>query len=315
MWFMVKTWLTDRFGLDVPVVSAPMAGVSGGALAAAVSEAGGLGMVGVAAMTPEALRTELDLAAKPGRPFGVGFLAWLLPRTEELLDIALGARPALISVSLGPYQKFLDRVRDAGIVTVTQAGTLDDAKRARDDGVDVIVVRGSEGGGHGRNEVATLPLLQMVLDEIGDERPVLAAGGIATGRGLAAVLAAGAQGAWVGSAFVASTESLWPQPSKDAVVAAGETDTMYSTVFDIGRGIPWPSEFGGRALRNEYATRWHGREAELANDPVTMEETAVWVGQVAGLITGTRSAKDIVTEMAAQAGALLAEVCSRATRG
>ena len=307
----MKTWLTDRFALDVPVVSAPMAGVSGGALAAAVSAAGGLGTIGFAAGTPEALRAECEIAARSGRPFGVGLLAWLLPRDESLLDVALDAGAALVAVSYGDYARYVDRIKAAGAVAVTQVGTLEDLRAAEAADVDLVVVRGGEGGGHGRDAVATLPLLQAVLDAT--DLPVLAAGGIAGARGLAAVLAAGAAGAWVGTAFIACEESAYDASSRQAVIDAALTDTIYTTVLDVGRGSPWPSEFGGRAIADAYARTWHGREEELRANPVRNPEAPVWAGQAVGLVRAERPAADVVAELAG-AERLLAEVC-RATTG
>jgi nitronate monooxygenase len=293
---MLATWLTDRFGLDVPVVSAPMAGVALGRLAGAVSAAGALGTIGYAIGKPEDLKAEAQIAAASGRPFGIGLLAWLLDHQPELLDAALDTRPALISVSFGDYAPYLGRIRDAGVVAVTQVGTVDEAKQAVEAGADIVVARGGEGGGHGRDAVATLPLLQGVLDAV--DVPVLAAGGIATARGLAAVLAAGAAGAWVGSAFTACPEGANADSSKSAVVSAAETDTIYTTVLDLGRGAHWPSEYGGRAIRNAFADTWHGREAELESSGTRSDEPAVWVGQAAGLVNSVRPAADIVADLA-----------------
>jgi nitronate monooxygenase len=293
---VLTTWLTEKFNLSVPVVLAPMAGIAGGRLAAAVSEAGGLGMIGYGGAASDQLRDEVGLAAACGRPFGVGLLAWVLPRFEAQLDIALEGGASLISLSYGDYARYVDRIHAAGALAVTQAGTLDDALAAVDAGVDAVVARGGEGGGHGRDLVATLPLLQAVLDAV--EVPVLAAGGIATGRGVAAVLAAGAAGAWVGSAFLACDEGAGPEAARDAVVDAALTDTIYTTVLDIGRGIPWPEEFGGRALRNDYATTWHGREQELRENPVQSDEPVVWAGQVAGLVRRRGPAAAVMAELA-----------------
>src|SRR3954451_3468923 len=237
---MISTWLTDRFGIEVPVVSAPMGNVSYGRLAAAVSAAGALGTVAFGRATPDDVERECAVAAAPGRPYGVGFIAWTLTAQPDLVDAAVAARPALISLSYGDYAKYVDRIKAAGIAVATQAGTVDDARAAVDAGVDIVVARGGEGGGHGRDLVATLPLLQSVLDEV--DVPVLAAGGIATARGVAAVLAAGAAGAWVGTAFLTCPEAASSPAARQALLAARETDTLYTTVLEIGRGIPWPPE-------------------------------------------------------------------------
>lgn len=293
---VLRTWLTDRFDLSVPVVSAPMAGVSGGALAAAVSTAGGLGMVGIGYDEPAFVAAEAEVARASGRPFGIGLIAWVADGRPALVEAAIEARPALLSSSFGPYVDHVDAAKRAGIVVATQAGTVDDARRAVDAGVDLVVARGSEGGGHGRGEVATLPLLQAVLDAV--DVPVLAAGGIAGPRGLAAVLAAGAAGALVGTAFLACTEGQNSAAARAAIVNAGETDTIYTTVLDVGRGIPWPPEFGGRALRNAFAERWHGREAELRQAGAKADEAVIWAGEAVGLVREERSAADVVAELA-----------------
>ena len=294
---VLKTWLTERFALDVPVVSAPMAGASGGRLAAAVSSAGALGTIGFSGRSPEALRPEAEVAAASDRSFGVGVLAWALqPGDEEVFEVAAESGAALLSISYGDYARHVPRIKSLGMVCATQVGTLDDAREAVDAGIDVIVARGGEGGGHGRDLVATLPLLQAVLDEV--DVPVLAAGGIATARGLAAVVAAGAAGAWVGTAFLAAREADYSASARAAVLGAGLTDTMHSTVFDIGRGIPWPSEFGGRALRTPYASRWHGREEDLARSGERSDDPVVWTGQAAGLVSAERPAAQIVADLA-----------------
>ncbi|MDQ1704462.1 MAG: nitronate monooxygenase [Frankiaceae bacterium] len=301
---MLTTWLTERFELSVPVVSAPMAGVSGGELAGAVSAAGGLGMIGFAGGRAEDLRHEASLAKAAGRPFGIGLLAWVLDFQPELLDVALECGPALVSVSFGSYAPYVERVKAAGALFATQAGTVGDARAALVLGADLIVARGGEGGGHGRDAVGTLPLLQGVLDAV--DVPVLAAGGVGTARGLAAVLAAGAAGAWVGTAFVSCPEATNTPAARAAVIAATELDTIYTRVLDLGRGVPWPEDFGGRALRNAFAERWHGREAELAAAGERTDEPVVWAGQSAGLVHAERPAAEVLRDFAGAEELLLA---------
>lgn len=292
----MTTWLTERLDLDVPVVAAPMAGVSGGDLAAAVSAAGGLGMIGFGGGRAEDLRREAEIAARSGKPFGIGLLAWVLDEQPELLDETLAVRPALVSVSFGDYAPYVDRVKRSGALLATQVGTVEEARAAEAAGVDVIVARGAEGGGHGRDAVATLPLLQAVLEAV--NAPVLAAGGIATARGLAAVLGAGAVGGWIGTAFTVAREAANDRAARRAVVAAAETDTIYTRVLDIGRRVPWPAAYGGRALRNAYADRWHGREDELSAAPEPLDEPVVWAGEAAGLVRAERAAAEIVADLA-----------------
>src|SRR5882724_10700241 len=181
-----------------------MDGVAGGRLAAEVTAAGGVGMVGMgSAATRASLQTELQ-HVRGG--FGIGLVDWVIRAEPGLLDDALAARPVLLSVSFGADWSWVGRARDAGIATATQVYDALGARQAVDAGVDVVVARGSEGGGHGEVGLATLPLLDTVLDAV--SVPVLAGGGIASARSLAAVLAAGASGAWVGTRLAACPEAL-----------------------------------------------------------------------------------------------------------
>lgn len=302
---MLRTTLTDLLGCSVPVLNAPMAGGhAGSALAAAVTAGGGVGMVGVTRGTPvETLTAEL-VAAGPGT--GAGLLAWSLDDEPALFDTVVAARPTLASVAYGDWRPWIERLRASDIRCATTAGTLDAAREAADAGVDVLVVRGAEGGGHGRNEVGTLPLLQEVLERV--EHPcVVAAGGIGTGRGLAAVLAAGAAGAWVGTALLPSDQAGTSARARSAMRVAASTDTAYSRVYDVVGGV-WPAEFGGRSLRNEYIDRWGGHESEMDAETVATiaaGEPVVYAGQGVGLVGGDRPAERIVVDLAEQAERLL----------
>jgi len=305
---MGRGWLAERFGIEVPVVGAPMAGVAHGRLAAAVSAAGALGMVGVAPFADrDWVAEQCEIARRPGRPFGVGLLGWSLAGHPGQLDAAVEAGPALVSISFGPYEAHVGRLRDAGIAVATQAGTVEEARAAERAGVDVVVACGAEGGGHGRDEVGTLPLLQAVLDAVG--LPVLAAGGISGPRGVAAVLAAGAAGAWVGTAFLACEESETTPAALARLLDVSETGTAYGSVFDVAMGLDWPPGYGGRALRNAFFDRWVGREEELAADPGAVEalraarragdfDTAyIYAGQGVGSLARARPAAEVVAEL------------------
>lgn len=311
----MQTWLTERWDLDVPVVGAPMAGAGGAALAAAVSGAGALGMFGIGhRVTGEQVLAQCGVAAAGGRPYGVGLMAWALAQDRAPLDAVLQARPALVSVSYGPYAEHVRELQAAGIAVATQVGTLAEASEAAGAGVDVVVARGGEGGGHGRDDVSTLVLLQAVLDEV--RTPVLAAGGVATARGLAAVLAMGAVGGWVGTAFLACTEATTTPAARARLIQARETDTAYGRVFDVGQRLAWPPEYGGRALRNDFFDRWTGREEELAADDDAVAELAaaraagdlatayVYAGQGAGLLSRERTAAEVVADLAGAADLL-----------
>lgn len=311
----MRTWLSERLGLVVPVVCAPMAGVAGGRLAAAVSRSGGLGMVGAGnAATPEWISEQCEVAAAAGRPFGIGLLAWALADNPSQLDAALAARPSLVSVSYGPYARYVPAVREAGVTVATQVGNLAEARSAEQAGVDVIVARGGEGGGHGRDDVATLPLLQMVLDVV--STPVLAAGGITGPRGLAAVLAAGAAGAWAGTAFLGCTEAATSAGARQRLFDATDTSTAYGRVFDVAQRLRWPPEYGGRALRNRFFDRWEGHEQDLESDASAADEltsarkrgdydtACIYAGQGVAQLGTERSAADVVAEFARAEGLL-----------
>ena len=186
----------------------------------------------------------------------------------------------------------------------TQVGNLEEARRAEAAEVDFIVARGREGGGHGRDDLGTLALLQIVLD--GVSVPVVAAGGVATAGGLSAVLAAGAAGAWVGTAFLCCRESAVPAASRERLLAADDTATVYGRVFDVAQRAAWPTEYGGRALRNRFFDQWSGREAELATDLEALDEYAaarrrgdfdvavIYAGQGAALLQSETTAAEVV---------------------
>jgi nitronate monooxygenase len=307
---MIRTWLTERFALDVPVVGAPMAGPGEGRLAAAVSAAGGLGMVGVNASRDAGwIAAQAALARGDGtRPFGLGLMAWALENNPAQLEAALAERPALVSVSFGAFERYVEPVRQAGIAATTQVGTLEEARRAVDAGVDLLVVRGAEAGGHGRDAMAPLPLLQAVLDRV--DVPVLAAGGIGTARGLAAVLAAGAAGGWVGTALLGGTEAGNRPAARSRLLAADGSSTGYGRVFDVALGLGWPEEYGARGLRNGFFDRWQHRLDELAADGAAREALGaareagdydvayLYAGQGVGLLDRERPVAEVLAELA-----------------
>jgi nitronate monooxygenase len=313
----VGTDWSRGLGLAAPVLNAPMGGVAGGELAVAVSRAGGLGMIGVGSAGSVALlEREAAHPRSAGVRFGIGLLDWALASDPGLLESALDAGPAVLSVSFGDDWRWADRVRSAGVVAVTQVATVEEARRAAGAGVDVLVARGAEGGGHGTPSVGTLPLLEGVLDAV--SLPVLAAGGISTGRGLAAVLAAGASGAWLGTVFAACPESLASDAAREALVSATAADTVVTRVFDVALDYPWPDHYPERVLRNEFLDRWEGREQALAADPVAGPELRearargergaahVDAGQGVGAVTRPRPAAEVVQGLCSGAARLLA---------
>jgi nitronate monooxygenase len=305
----LETAWSRSLGLRVPIVNAPMGGAAGGALAAAVSRAGGLGMVGMGSVAAVA---RLDEELRPLRgldlPFGVGLVDWVMTAQPALLATALAARPTLLSVSFGDTWPWVSRAHDEGVLTAAQVGDLQSAHRAVEAGVDVVIARGAEAGGHGAPRVGTLPLLAAILDDI--SVPVLAAGGISSGRAMAAVLAAGASGAWIGTSFAACAESLTPEAARRVLLDASETDTVTTRVFDIAHGYPWPRELPERVVRDDFADRWAGREDDLhaggGHDVAGLSPAqGVNAGQGVGQVTSVRPAADVIAQISMEARSLL----------
>jgi nitronate monooxygenase len=294
----MQTSLTERLGLRHPIVQAPMGGVSGPELADAVSRAGALGMLTAGAPTTAA-RLQQDVDAARER-VGIGLLAWRLDEEPELLDVALAAQPAAISISAGDAGPWVERVRGAGIPLFVQVSSAEAARAAN---ADFVVAQGTDAGGH-TGAVGTMPLLEAVLAAVGDEVPVLAAGGIATGRGLAGVLAMGAAGAWMGTRFAATREALGGDERKQRLLDARETDTIRTQVYDRAERLGWPPEYAGRVIRDEFTDRWHGREEEL----VASGEQAhghLSAGPAVGAIDDIPPAGELVVRMSRQADELL----------
>lgn len=255
-------------GLDVPIVNAPMGGAAGGRLAAAVSAAGGLGMVGMGSSATAGQMTT-ELAQLNGQRFGIGLVHWVIEDRPDLLDVAVDAGPALLSVSFGEDWEWVRRAHDAGLTVTTQVATVDAARRAVDAGVDVLVARGSEGGGHGEPAVGTLPLLAEVLDAV--DVPVLAAGGVSSARAVAAVLAAGAAAAWVGTAFATCAEALTPVAGREALLAADGDATELTSEYDVAAGYRWPAGIPERVLRGSPVNA--GQGVGVVRHTITAAET------------------------------------------
>lgn len=201
-----STAFTEMFGVRYPIALAPMGGSAGGELAAAVSRAGGLGLLGSANGDAEWLAREAPIVAATGKPWGVGFLTWSID--VDAVDVALSYGPGAVMLSFGDPSPYAKRVREAGALLIVQVCDLEEAERAAGLGADVIVAQGTESGGHGASHGrSTLPFVPAVVDLVAPV-PVLAAGGIADGRGVAAALALGASGALIGTRFQATAEAL-----------------------------------------------------------------------------------------------------------
>ncbi len=308
---MIKTPLTRWFDLTTPVIGAPMAGVAGGAMARAVSAGGGLGMIGVSGSSSAEFVTEqCAIPAEAEVPFGVGLMVWVLPDRPDLFEATIAAQPSLVSVSFGDPAPYVGPLHDAGIAVAAQVNTTADVLRAVDAGVDVLVAQGTEAGGH-TGQRATLPLLQETLTLT--DRPVVAAGGIATGRGMAAALVAGAAGVWIGTPLLSCTEGLNAPAVRQRVCAASGDETVLTRAFDVAEGAAWPERWPGRALVNDFSRAWHGREDELQGDAAARrlviearragdpDNAPVYAGESVGLVRTERSATDVVRELDAEA--------------
>ncbi|HEU4361877.1 MAG TPA: nitronate monooxygenase family protein [Mycobacterium sp.] len=315
----ISTAATELLGIENPIVSAPMAAVAGGRLAAAVSRAGGLGLIGGGYGDEAWLRSEFEAAA--GARVGCGFITWSLARCRQLLDLALTYRPAAVMLSFGDPAPFAETVRSAGARLICQVHNIDQADHALQIGADLLVAQGSEAGGHGYGHRGTLTLVPEIVDLVarrGAAVPVLAAGGIADGRGLAAALMLGAAGVLCGTRFYAASEALTTPEACDVVAAAGGDATCRTDVYDIVRGYRWPDGHAMRVLRNAFTDRWHGAESDLRADGERVAAqyrqavadrdyriASVIAGQAVGLIHAAAPAGEIVTEIARQAATLL----------
>jgi nitronate monooxygenase len=316
----LKTRLTERFGLTYPILSAPMGMIAGGRLAAAVSHAGGLGLIGGGYGDPEWLTREFGAAGNAR--VGCGFITWSLAKRPELLDQVLRHEPAAVMLSFGSPAPFVESIQRAGAAVICQVQSVAHAREAIDAGADVIVAQGGEAGGHSGGRT-TFTLVPEVADLLAGSRPetlLVAAGGVADGRGLAAALMLGADGVLIGSRLVASVEAATPAGFGPAILDASGDATIKTTVIDIVRGYDWPGEFTVRALNNRFVANWHGREKELG-EPATMsienknywsafhagdpERAGVLIGESVGLIHDIKPVEDILARMSADALRLL----------
>lgn len=309
----IRTRLTERFGLSAPIVSAPMAFASGGRLAAAVSAAGALGLIGGGYGDADWLDEQWQAAGDAA--VGCGFITWTLAERRELLSRALARHPRAMFLSFGDLAPFADEVKAAGVPLIAQVQNLESAGAALAAGADAIVAQGSEAGGHGAMR-ATMTLVPEVADLVAGRALVLAAGGIADGRGLAASLMLGADGVVVGTRFWASEEALVAPGFQRAALAADGDGTLRSSLPDVARGFDWPGGFTVRTLRNAWTRRWQGdadgpsSEAVRANYARAVAAgdalgAPAIVGEAIGLVRDIRPAAGIVAQMMQEAQAAL----------
>lgn len=322
----MRTALCDLLGIERPIVQAPMGGVANPRLAAAVSEAGGLGMLPLSWSDPSELTEAIrETSALTDRPFGVNLLyAW--PQ-EERLAAALEAGATVASLGWGVGADGIKQAKDGGAKVLVTVGTPDEAKSAVDAGADAVVAQGWEAGGHVWGQISTLALVPAVVDVV--DVPVVAAGGIADGRGVAAAMVLGAAGVWVGTRFVLAEESFAHSDYRRLLVEAGTGDTVHSSLFDVG----WP-EAPHRTLRNSTVAAWEaagrpasgsrpGEDEAIAARPSgaaikryqattpsegfegDIEAMALWAGQGVGLVDRVQPAGEIVRELDEDATSIL----------
>ncbi|MDP3261922.1 MAG: nitronate monooxygenase [Tabrizicola sp.] len=325
---MIRTAFTTAFGLDHPIAQAPMGGSVTVDLICAVCEAGGLGMQGVSWHEPDALAAEIAaIRRRTARPFAVNLvLEW---DQHARLSQCIDAGAPVISLFWGDPTAYFPKLRAARAKTIVSVGSADEAKRAADLGADAICAQGFEAGGHVWGQVGTMVLLPAVVDAVAP-LPVIAAGGIADGRGLAAVLALGGAGAWIGTRFLATPEAGAHDEWKRRIMAARETATVHTELFDLG----WPKA-PHRVLRNSTYDLWDaaGRppsglrpgegdpvarqqdgEALLRYSDISpnqgttgeIEAACLYAGQSAGLVRDLIPAGELVTQICAEAEAALA---------
>lgn len=314
----ITTPVTKLLGIRHPILLAPMDLVADGRLVAAVDAAGGFGILGGGYGDENWLTRELDAIDRARARFGVGFITWSLAQQPKLLDLALERKPAAVLLSFAPPGPFIDRIKRAGALVICQVQSAALAEEAASAGADVLVTQGTEAGGHGASR-GLITLLPEIVDLMAGRIPVVAAGGVADGRGLAAALMLGAAGVMMGTRFYASQEAAGKQAAKERIRSAKGDDTLRSIVFDISKGHVWPAPFTGRCLRNRHAERWFGNEIELlrhsheetpkylaARQAGDFDVAAVIAGEAAGLIHDIPSAKDLIERIVQEASALLA---------
>jgi nitronate monooxygenase len=309
----IDTPLTALLGIRHPILLAPMDVVSGARLTAAVSSAGGFGILGGGYGDRGWLEQETGKLKAVQAPFGIGFITWSLAKQPKLLDVALNARPRAIMLSFGDPKPFAPRIKAAGALLICQVQSEDMAQAALDSGCDILVAQGTEAGGHGASRT-TIDIVPAIIDLAAGRAPVVAAGGIADGRGLAAMIALGADGILLGTRFYASQESDGAEEAKKRICVARSGSTTRGIIFDISRNNVWPAPFTGRCLINDHVRRWTGRELELLQNvgAVTAEYAAaraagnfdiaaVIAGEAVGLIHDIPPAAEIVDRIVTEA--------------
>ncbi len=318
---MLKTPVCDKLGIELPIVLGGMAGATTVDMVVAVSEAGGLGILGVTGLTGDQTREQIAaIKAATNRPFGINYLLFKID--EELYSKAIKECPPIVSLAWARPDQDLDtyfqKAHDADAKVIYMVGDVPEAVRAAEAGADVIVAQGTEGGGHVRS-MSTLALVPMVVDAV-KPCPVLAAGGIADGRGLAAALALGGEGALIGTRFLATNEAPLHKNHKEAIVKSSGHNTELTNVPDLISQSNWPGGGAARALQNDFINYWSDKKDFISKNAKTLntemlnarkagevDKTALLVGQNAGLIDSIEPIAKVIEQMAKQAEEIIAK--------
>jgi len=315
----LKTRLTEKLEIEHPILLAPMGVMAGGRLAAAVTNAGGLGIIGAGYGDAEWI--ERQFAAAGDTRVGCGFITWSMARDPKLLEQVLAKQPAVLMLSFGELEPHASIIKAHGVPLICQVQGMKYLREAVDAGADIIVAEGCEAGGHsGHRGLFTLvPEAADYLAQHSPDTVLVAAGGVGDGRGLAAALMLGADGVLVGTRFIAATESEAPEGFRQAIIRSDGDATLKSNSVDVVRKRYWPNaEFVVRVLKNDFVTAWHGRERELeksidveferfwdAFSAGDADNSGVLMGEVSGIIQDAPPAAEIIRKMIAQASALL----------
>jgi nitronate monooxygenase len=297
-----------------------MALAGGGALAAAVTRAGGLGLIGGGYGDAAWLEEQFKIAG--GERVGIGFITWSFAQASpSIVAETLAREPVAVMLSFGDPMVFASEIRAAGSVLICQCQDLGHVQDALDAGTEIVVAQGAEAGGHGslRGTLPFVPEVADFLDRRAPETLLVAAGGIADGRGLAAALTLGADGVLVGTRLWAAEEALVHPQHHQAILGTNGDGTVRTRTADIARGLAWPPEFTARARQNDFTRRWQGHEDELAEEVEEMgpaykdawlngdpDNVGVFFGEAAGLVNSIEPAARIIEQMVADAEECLA---------
>ena len=315
---MIRTRICDLLGIPHPIVLGGMGNATTAPLVAAVSNAGGFGTLGTSAFDASTLDREIaSIHERTDKPFGINHLLFQIK--EDMYAVTLRARPALVAFAWARKDQnlrdYVQRAHDAGCKVMYMAGEVSEALRAADAGADVLVAQGTEAGGH-VGWMASLPLVPMMVKALAP-LPVLCAGGIADGHGLAGALALGAEGVLLGTRFLATHESPLHANFKQAIVDSDGHDTVLTEIPDLASQRVWPGAMS-RAKRNGFIERWAGREWAVRQDAVEIgkelakaraagdiDNASLSYGQDAGLIDSIKSVKEVIEEIVAEAEGIM----------